>query len=94
MKIFFFNFLFFDREEEFLMHLEIAAQIIYLLILIVVLIFGLRKCKRDSRPKFIGGGQGQTPVSLSFTSDDGDDTSSGQIAMGPTSLVVNATMAF
>ena len=77
-----------------LMHLEIAAQIVYLLILIVALIFGLRKCKRNSRSNFIGGGQGQTPVSLSFTSDDGDDTSSGQIAMGPTSLVVNATMAF
>ena len=75
------------------MHLEIAAQIVYLLILIVVLSLGLHKCIRNSRPNSTGGGQGRTPVSLSFTSDDGD-TNSNQIAMGPTSLVVNSTMAF
>ena len=78
------------------MHLQIALEIIYLLILIVVFINVLRKCKRKySKPNTSGGGgQGQTPVSLSFTSLDGDDTSSDQIAMGPTSLVVNAVMAF
>ena len=76
------------------MHLQVALKIVHLLILIVVFIIVLRKCKRNSKPNSGGGGQGQTPVSLSFTSDDGDDTSSGQIAMGPTSLVVNATMAF
>ena len=75
------------------MHLEIAAQIVYLLILIVALSFGLHKFIRNSRPNRTGGGQGQTPVSLSFTGDDGDP-SCNQIAMGPTSLVVNSTMAF
>ena len=76
------------------MHLQIALEIVHLLILIVVFINVLRKCKRNSKPNSGGGGQGQTPVSLSFTSHDGDVTSSDQIAMGTTALVVNAAMAF
>lgn len=77
------------------MHLQVALKIVHLLILIVVFINVLRKCKRNSKSNSGGGGQGQTPVSLSFTcSHDGDVTSSDQIAMGTTALVVNAAMAF
>ena len=79
------------------MHLQVALKIVHLLILIVVFINVLRKCKRKySKPNTSGGGgQGQTPVSLSFTcSHDGDVTRSDQIAMGTTALVVNAAMAF
>lgn len=72
-----------------LLQLEVAGQIVYLLILIVVLIFAIRK--RKSNNSRGGGGQAQAPVSVSFTSDDGDTSSGTQIAMGPTSLAFSTT---
>ena len=59
----------------------------YTSILIVVLFIALYKCKRN-------GGRGQTTSGVNAGDDDNGDTSSGQIAMGPTSLPVNATMAW
>nr|POE81077.1 hypothetical protein CFP56_69895 [Quercus suber] len=80
-----------NREEKLLLPLKVAGQIVYLLILIVVLIFAIRK--RKSNNSSGGGGQAQAPVSVSFTSDDGDTSSGTQIAMGPTSLAFSTTMA-
>ena len=70
------------REEKLLLQIEVAVQIVYLLILTVVLFFALRKCKRN-------GGRVQTTVCVNA---DGD-TSGDQIATSPTSLAVNTTIS-
>lgn len=69
------------------LQLEVAGQIVYLLILIVMLFFALRKCKRN-------GGRGHQITSILVNAGAGDDegdSSSDQISMGPTSLGVNAS---
>ena len=70
------------REEKLLLQIEVAGQIAYLLILIVVLFFALRKCKRN-------GGRVQTTVRVYA---DGD-TSGDQITTSPTSLALNTTIS-
>ena len=70
------------REEKLLLQIEVAGQMVYLLVLIVVLFFALRKCKRN-------GGRVQTTVCVNA---DGD-TSGDQIATSPTSLAVNTTIS-
>ena len=70
------------REEKLLLQIEVTGQIAYLLILIVVLFFALRKCKRN-------GGRVQTTVRVYA---DGD-TSGDQITTSPTSLVLNTTIS-
>ena len=50
-----------------------------------MLFFALYKCKRN-------GGRGQTTSGVNATGDDDNgDSSSGQIAMGPTSLAFSTT---
>ena len=85
--VFFFSlvliqFLCLHREEKLLLQIEVAGQIVYLFVLIVVLFFALRKCKRN-------GGRVQTTVCVNA---DGD-TSGDQIATSPTSLAVNTTIS-
>ena len=75
-----------DREEKLLLYLDVGGKIIYLLILIAMLIFALRKCKRN-------GGRRQTTLRFNgAASDDDGDTCSGEIAMTPTSLAVTTTI--
>ena len=69
-----------DREEKLLLYLDVGGKIIYLLILIAMLFFALRKCKRN-------GGR-----TIYIASDDDGDTCSGEIAMTPTSLAVTTTI--
>ena len=61
------------------MHIEVAAQIIYLIILIVILIFGLRLRKRKNN--------------ISSVNVASDVTSNTQITIEPTCLALNSTMA-
>ncbi|KAF3953226.1 hypothetical protein CMV_021310 [Castanea mollissima] len=69
-----------NGEEKLLLYLDVGGKIIYLLILIAMLFFALRKCKRN-------GGRRQTTLRFhGAASDDDGDTSSGEIAMTPTSL--------
>ena len=70
------------REEKLLLQIEVTGQIAYLLILIVVLFFALRKCKRN-------GGRVQTTIRVYA---DGD-TSGDQITTSPTSLALNTTIS-
>ena len=70
------------REEKLLLQIEVAGQLGYLLILIVVLFFALRKCKRN-------GGRVQPTVRVNA---DGD-ASGDQMATSPTSLAVNSTIS-
>ena len=70
------------REEKLLLQIEVTGQIAYLLILIVVIFFALRKCKRN-------GGRVQTTVRVYA---DGD-TSGDQITTSPTSLALNTTIS-
>ena len=69
-----------DREEKLLLYLDVGGKIIYLLILIAMLFFALRKSKRN-------GGR-----TIYIASDDDGDTCSGEIAMTPTSLAVTTTI--
>ena len=70
-----------------LLQIEVAGPIVDLLILIVVLFFALRKCK-------LNAGRVQTTVRVNASGDADGDTSGDQIALSPTSLAVNATIAF
>ena len=75
-----------DREEKLLLYLDVGGKIIYLLILIAMLFSALRKCKRNGRRR-------QTTVHVNgAASDDDGDTSSGEIAVIPTSLTVTTPM--
>ena len=74
------------REEELPLYLDVGWKIIYLLILIAMLIFALRKCKRN-------GGRRQTTLRFNgAASDDDSDACSGQIAVSSTFLFVTTTM--
>ena len=55
------------REEKWLLHLEIAEHIVYLLFLVVILSFALRlrKCKHNN-----SNSGGQTPASVSIAGND------------------------
>ena len=66
------------------MHLEVARQIGYVLLIIIMLFLALRNCKRNG---------GQTTSSVNGASEDGSDTGSNQIATAPTSLALTATMS-
>ena len=63
------------------MHLEVARQIGYLLLVILMIFLVLRNCKRN-------GGHGQTNGSVNGAGDGDGDTGSSQIAMTPTSLTL------
>ena len=82
------NDIFFERPDENALTegRKVAGQIVYLLILIVLLCFAPRKCKRN-------GGRVQTTVHVNASGDADSDTSGNQIAMSPSFLAVNATIA-
>ena len=87
MSFFGYNFLFVYTEEKLLMHLEVARQIGYVLLIIVMLFLALRNCKRN------GGHGGQTTSSVNGASEDGSDAGSNEIATAPISLALTATMS-
>lgn len=60
------------------LQLEVVGQIVYLLILIVVLIFARRKCKRNS------SSAGQTNVHVNAAGDVDGDTNSGLVITSTT----------
>nr|POE71269.1 isoform 2 of elongation factor 1-gamma 2 [Quercus suber] len=70
------------REEKWLLHLEIAEQIVYLLFLVVILRFALRlrKCKHNN-----SNSGGQTPASVSIADNDsvGVPNINAQITIDP-----------
>ncbi len=67
---------------------EVAVRIVYLLFLIVIFIYGLRKRKTNS------SNGGQTSLSVNVANDGGDTTSNTQITVDPTSLAPGMTTAF
>ena len=80
------------REEKWLLHLEIAEHIVYLLFLVVILSFALRlrKCKHNN-----SNSGGQTPASVSIAGNDdvGVPNINTQITIDPTCLAVSPAMA-
>ena len=68
------------------MQLEVARQIGYILLIILMFFLALRNCKRN-------GGHGQTNGSVNGAGDGDGDTGSSQIAMAPTSLALTTTMS-
>uniref|UniRef100_A0A2N9EZJ4 Uncharacterized protein n=1 Tax=Fagus sylvatica TaxID=28930 RepID=A0A2N9EZJ4_FAGSY len=79
-----------NSEENLLLQLEVAevaVRIVYLLFLIVIFIYALRKRKTNS------SNGGQTSLSVNVASDGGD-TSSTQITVDPTCLALEMTTAF
>jgi len=84
------------REEKWLLHLEIAEHIVYLLFLVVILSFALRlrKCKHNN-----SNSGGQTPASVSIAGNDdvGVPNINTLITIDPTyptCLAVSPTMAW
>uniref|UniRef100_A0A2N9G5Y4 Uncharacterized protein n=1 Tax=Fagus sylvatica TaxID=28930 RepID=A0A2N9G5Y4_FAGSY len=80
-----------NSEENLLLQLEVAevaVRIVYLLFLIVIFIYALRKRKTNS------SNGGQTSLSVNVANDGGDTTSSTQITVDPTSLALGMTTAF
>ncbi|GMY05009.1 hypothetical protein FCV25MIE_00248 [Fagus crenata] len=73
-----------NREENLLFQLEVVERIVCRLILIVILIYALRKLVRNS------SSGGQMPVNVNASGDD-SDTNSDQIAMTPTFLALDMT---
>lgn len=77
------------REEKLLVRLEVVGKIFYLLILIVILVFALRKRKY---PNSSGGHE--APVRLRVSGTGNDDvgvttTTSSQLPLDPTYVVLN-----
>ena len=66
------------------MHLEVARQIGYVLLIIIMPFLEQRNRKRNG---------GQTTSGVNGASEDGSDTGSNQIATAPTSLALTATMS-
>ena len=70
------------------MQLEVARQIGYILLIILMFFLALRNCKRN-------GGHGQTNGSVNGAGEgEGDgDPGSSQIAMTPSSFTLTTTMS-